>query len=537
MNNETFDFVVVGAGSAGSVVASRLTEDKNVTACLIEAGGPDKSVLIHAPSGFIVMMRTKINNWAFETVPQPGLNGRKGYQPRGKTLGGSSSINAMLYVRGNRRDYDSWANLGNNGWGYDDVLPYFKKSENNETHGDNEHHATGGPLNVAELRSPSSLCDVFLRSAQDAGLPHNPDYNGDHQFGSFMYQVTQKDGERCNLARAYLTPNLGRGNLKIFTHAPINSVIFEGKRAVGVRFYDGDEIREVRARREVILSAGSFGSPQALLLSGVGPGDELQEKGIDIIHDLPGVGKNLQDHIDYTVPYRVKNSAGTFGLSVGGSMRMASAVMEWSRKRTGLITSSIAEAGAFLRSSPEIEQPDLQMVFVVAVVDDHGRKLHMGHGYSCHIDVLRPKSRGEVTLQSRNPLDAPRIDPRFLDRDEDVQLLVKGARFQAGILESRHFEPYSPELIYPVDWNDTDHVEQEIRNRADTQYHATSTCKMGPGEDSMAVVDERLRVHGMEGLRIVDASVMPNIVSGNTNAPAVMIAEKAADMIREDGLA
>ena len=223
------------------------------------------------------MMRSRINNWAFETVPQPGLNGRRGYQPRGKTLGGSSSINAMLYVRGNRRDYDNWASLGNNGWSYHDVLPYFKKSENNETHSDNEYHASGGPLNVAELRSPSSLNDEFLRSAQDAGLPHNPDYNGEKQFGSFMYQVTQKDGERCNVARAYLTPNLGRGNLRIFTHAPINSIIFEGKRAVGVRFVDGDEIREVRARREVILSAGAFGSPQVLLLSGVGPGVELQE--------------------------------------------------------------------------------------------------------------------------------------------------------------------------------------------------------------------------------------------------------------------
>jgi choline dehydrogenase len=351
-----------------------------------------------------------------------------------------------------------------------------------------------------------------------------------------MYQVTQKDGERCNLARAYLTPNLGRGNLKIFTHAPINSIIFEGKRAVGVRFYDGDEIREVHARREVILSAGAFGSPQALLLSGVGPGVELQEQGIDIVHDLPGVGKNLQDHIDYTVPYRVKNPEGSFGLSVGGSMRMASAVIEWSRKRTGLITSSIAEAGAFLRSSPEIEQPDLQLVFVVAVVDDHGRKLHMGHGYSCHIDVLRPKSRGEVTLQSRNPLDAPRIDPRFLDKDEDTRLLVKGAQFQSSILESRHFEPYGPELFYPVDWNNEGQVVEDIRNRADTQYHATSTCKMGPVDDSMAVVDDRLRVHGMKGLRVVDASIMPNLVSGNTNAPAVMIAEKAADMISEDAL-
>ena len=531
---ETFDYVIVGAGSAGCALAARLTEDKEVSVCLIEAGGPDKSILVHAPVGVIVMMRSTINNWAFETVPQPGLNGRKGYQPRGKTLGGSSSINAMLYVRGNRWDYDHWASLGNPGWSYDEVLPYFKRSENNERFGADAWHGAGGPLNVADLSAPSVLDQAFLDGCADEGIPPNPDYNGKEQEGSFIYQVTQKNGERCSAAKGYLTPNLGRGNLRVFTNAPTDKLIFEGKRCIGVRFFDGSETREVRARREVIVSAGAFGSPQTLQLSGIGPGAELQAMGIQTLHDLPGVGRNLQDHIDYVVPYKVKTTEETFGVSLSGGLRLAGAALEWKKKRSGVIASPFAEAGAFSRSAPGLAAPDLQFVFVVAVVDDHGRKMHMGHGYSCHVEVLRPKSRGTVSLASLDPRAAPSIDPKFLDQQEDADLLLRGAKVQARILESRHFQPYGPSLIYPVDWNDDASIEKDIRNRADTQYHPTSTCAMGPDSDPLAVVDARLRVRGIEGLRVVDASVMPTITGGNTNAPTIMIAEKAADMIKED---
>lgn len=536
MNQQLFDYVVVGGGSGGCPVAARLSEDPQVTVCLLEAGGSDKKVLIQAPPGVVMMMREGFNNWSFETEPQPGLNGRRGYQPRGKALGGSSSINAMIYVRGHRWDYDHWAELGNPGWSYDDVLPYFKQAEHNERFGDSEFHGQGGPLNVADLQTPSPLCEVFMASAEAQGIARNDDYNGREQDGCFHYQVTQKGGERCSAAKGYLWPVLERGNLKLLLNAPFHSLIFEGKRCVGVRYHNGKQIEEVRARREVILAAGAFGTPQALMLSGIGPAEELQRHGIPVLVDLPGVGKNLQDHIDYTVPYKAKYPDGQIGvgLGFGAGVKLAAAAVEWASKRTGVLTTNFAEAGAFLRSSPCEEKPDLQMVFVTAVVDDHGRKLHWGYGYSCHIEVLRPKSRGTVTLRSRNPLDAPRIDPNFLSHQEDLDLLVRGAQIQARILESKYFAPLGPEAIYPVDWSDAEQVATDIRRRADTQYHPVGTCKMGTASDPLAVVDSRLRVRGVEGLRIADASIMPTIPGGNTNAPTIMIGEKAAMMIKQE---
>ena len=531
---DTCDYLVIGAGSAGCVLANRLSDDPSVSVGVIEAGGPDSSLLVQAPAGFFVMLRSRINNWAFDTVPQPGLNGRCGYQPRGKTIGGSSSINAMLYVRGHASDYDHWAGLGNPGWSYPEVLPYFKRAENNERFGADAFHGAGGPLNVADVDAPSDLNRAFIAGCTDAGISPNPDYNGAEQFGCFLYQVTQKNGERCSAAKAYLTPVLGRANLKLYVQTLTQRLVFEGTRCIGVRILDGNQVHEIRARREVILCAGAFGSPQTLLLSGIGPGADLQALGIPVLRDLPGVGRNLQDHIDYTVPYRTDGTADTFGFSLSGGARLLGAAIEWKNHRTGVIASPIAEAGAFVRSAPEANVPDLQMVFVVAVVEDHARKLRWGHGYSSHIEVLRPKSRGTVTLTSPDARAAPRIDPKFLDRREDLDLLMKGARIQARILESQHFALYQGRLIHPVDWNDNDAVEQDIRNRADTQYHPTSTCAMGPTSDPMAVVDARLRVHGLQGLRVVDASVMPTVTGGNTNAPTIMIAEKAADMIRID---
>ncbi len=531
MAKRTFDYVIVGGGSAGCALAGRLSEDPKISVCLLEAGGPDKSVLIHAPAGVAAILPTPLHNWAFKTVPQPGLNGRRGYQPRGKTLGGSSSINAMLYVRGHKWDYDHWAELGNKGWSYDEVLPYFKKSENNEVI-KNDYHGQGGPLNVADLRCPSSLGKVFIEAAGQMQIPENLDYNGEEQYGAHALQVTHVNGERCSAAKAYITPHMNRPNLTVITHALTENILFEGKKVVGVTYKHDGKTHQVGVGREAIISGGAFGSPQILMLSGVGPADELKKHGIEVHHELPGVGQNLQDHIDFIHSYRTRSDSDTFGVSLRGGLKILKAIPEWKNKRTGLITSPFAEAGAFIKSSPELENADLQLIFVVGIVDDHNRKLHLGHGFSCHVTVLRPKSRGYVGLNSANPKDAPLIDPAFLSDEADMELLEKGAYLQRQILESPALDPYRGKPLYKVDTANQEAVRQDIRNRADTQYHPVGTCKMGRADDPMAVVDAQLKVHGLECLRVVDASIMPTLIGGNTNAPTIMIGEKAADMIR-----
>ncbi len=522
-----FDYLVIGGGAAGCVVASRLSEDKDVTVCLLEAGGRDTNPLVHLPAGLALMVPTSINNWQFHTVPQWGLNGRRGYQPRGKTLGGSSSINAMAYHRGHPRDFDTWAALGNDGWSYQDVLPYFKRAEHNE-HYDDAFHGKGGPLNVSNHRSPNPFADKFVEAGLQAGYAHCPDQNGALMEGFGRLQVMQKDGRRCSAARAYLTPNLGRPNLCIETHAEATRILFEGKRAVGVEFMQGGQLRTLRARREVIISGGAFNSPQLLMLSGVGPGAHLQALGIPLVHDLPGVGQNLVDHIDYVQSYRIADRA-LIGLSVAGLWDLAKAAWQYRRTRTGMLTTNYAESCAFLRTSPELSQPDIELAQTIVMFSDHGRKLYRGHGNSVHACLLHPKSVGQLTLASTDPLAAPLIDPAFLTHPDDIATMVKGVKILRRIMQMPVYRPFSPRPVAddPMD-SDAD-IEQSIRNRADSLYHPVGTCKMG--RDTRAVVDDTLRVHGIDGLRVADASIMPTIIGCSTTAATIMIGEKAADYI------
>ena len=528
-----FDYLIVGAGSAGCVLAARLSEDPSVSVCLVEAGHADRSVLIHCPAGLAVMAKQGQLNWALETVPQAGLNGRRGYQPRGKVLGGSSSINAMIYLRGQHADYDFWAAQGNPGWAWNDVKPYFLKAEHNER-GSDDWHARGGPLNVADLRSPNPLSAAFLQAAQQAGWPLNTDFNGPTQEGVGMYQVTQKNGERCSAAKAYLTPNLGRPNLQVLTGAQVLRVVFDGRRARGVEIAQGGVRRELQARREVIVSAGALLSPQVLQLSGVGAGAELQGLGIPVVHDLPAVGRHLHDHLDSILVVNAPRMSESFGLSPGGVVRMVGGVLEWRSRRSGMLTTNFAEAGGFIRSQPEEPAPDLQLHFVIGKLVDHGRKTVFGHGYSCHVCLLRPASRGSVRLQSADALQPPAIDPAFLAEADDLRRMVRGFRLMRNILQQPALAQYGGrELAASAQAQSDEQIEAFIRSHADTIYHPVGSCRMGPA-DGDNVVDERLRVHGLQGLRVVDASIMPRIVSGNTNAPTIMIAEKAADLIKAD---
>ena len=537
-----FDYVIVGGGSAGCVLAARLSEDPNVRVCLLEAGPADKSILIHVPAGLALMAKSNQANWALSTVPQAGLNGRCGYQPRGKVLGGSSSVNAMVYIRGHRADYDNWAAQGNPGWSYADVLPYFKRAEHNER-GADEFHGTGGPLNVMDLRSPNRFGDYFVEAARQAGYAYNRDFNGAEQDGVGPYQVTHRNGERMSAAKAYLTPLLGgasagqaaRANLTVITDALATRILMEDKRAVGVEYRRAGQTAIARAEREVLLCAGALLSPQLLMLSGIGPAENLRSIGIPVVCDSPGVGAQLHDHVDVVQVYESAANTDLFGISLGGGINAVKGIFEWREKRSGMLTTNFAEAGGFARSSPGLAAPDLQFHFVIAKLVDHGRSTQFGHGFSCHVCLLHPKSRGSVRLQSADPTKPPAIDPNFLAEREDMDKLIIGFRKMREIFNAPAIAPYRGAELFSAAAQSDAEIEAYIRKTADTIYHPVGSVRMGPADTDP--LDAQLRVKGVQSLRVIDASMMPSVVAGNTNAPVIMIAEKIADLIRGRSLA
>jgi choline dehydrogenase len=531
---DSFDYIVVGAGSAGCVLANRLTASGRDRVLLLEAGGHDRHLWIHIPLGYGKLFADARVNWLYKTEPEPELNNRQVIQPRGKVLGGSSSINGLLYLRGQPEDYDHWRQLGNAGWSFDDVLPYFRRSEDQER-GADALHGVGGPLSVSNVCEPHPLCDAFIESAQQAGFPRNDDFNGPTQEGAGYFQLTAKNGRRWSTVMGYLRQARGRKNLRIETNALASRILFSGKRAVGVEYRQGETTRVAHATCEVILAGGAFNSPQLLQLSGLGPATLLRQHGIDVLADLPGVGADLQDHLQVRIQYRCSEPI-TMNDVINSWRHSTLAGLRYLMFRKGLLAIGAGYAGGFFRTSPQAATPDVQVHFIIFSGETSGAALHPFPGFIASVCQLRPESRGFVHIKSADPRQAPAIQPRYLSSPFDRDVTVAGLKLLRRIMTQPAMRRYIAEERVPGPnvTSDAD-LLAFARSGATTVFHPTSTCRMG--QDDTAVVDDRLRVRGFEGLRVVDASIMPTVVSGNTNAAVVMIAEKGADMILQDAAA
>lgn len=532
---DEFDFLVIGGGPGGCVTASRLTEDPKVSVALLESG-PDRRGFLadNLAMGTVALTpRKSSNNWGFHTVPDPGLNNRRDYHPIGRGLGGGTSINTLVYMRGHRDDYDEWAALGNPGWSYADVLPYFRKLENNKDFRD-EFHGNDGPMHVENSRSDNPYHQVIMQACAEAGWSYNPDFNGAVQDGYNAVQVMTKDGERWHTGKGYIHPHLGRRpNLQLMCETHCTRVLFEGKRAVGVEVLQDGQRRVLRARREVIVCGGGLLSAKLLMLSGVGPGAHLQEMGVPVVHHSPAVGQHLADHADAVLGYHIPGDPNLLGFSPTGAMAAWRAWRRWKKERRGMMATNFAEVSVFMRVEENSPRPEIQSEFVIALAMDHGRKVYWRHGISIHVLLLNPKSTGTVKLGSTDPLADPVIDFRYFSHPDDLPTFAKGIRMTDEIMRTPAFRKLVKRDLMTAHCRSDEDWAEFARNHAGTNYHPVSTCRMGP-DPADNVVDARLKVYGMEGLRVVDSSIMPRICRGNTMAPSIMIGEKGADLIRED---
>jgi choline dehydrogenase len=531
---DRFDYIVVGAGSAGCVLANRLSASGRHRVLLLEAGGKDRHIWIHVPLGYGKLFGNPKVNWLYNSEPEPELNNRQIIQPRGKVLGGSSSINGLLYVRGQPQDFDHWRQLGNTGWSFSDVLPYFRRAED-QARGADELHGVGGPLAVSDVSEPNLLCEAFIEAAQQAGFPRNDDFNGKTQEGAGYFQLTTRNGRRWSTAVGYLRPARARPNLCIASDAHATRILFEGRRAVGVEYRQGETTKMAYADGEVLVAAGAINSPQLLQLSGLGPASLLQSFGIDVVAEMAGVGADLQDHFQVRMPYRCAQAV-TMNDAVNSWPRSIAAGLRYILFRKGMLAAAAGYAGAFLRTSPDVATPDVQIHLIILSAEKIGGPLHPFPGFVMSVCQLRPESRGHVRIKSADPLTAPAIQPHYLSAAKDREVIVDGMKLMRRIMQAPAMLPFVAEERAPGAKCQSDaDLLAFARETGTTIFHPTSTCRMG--SDPLAVVDERLRVRGFDGLRVIDGSIMPTVVSGNTNAAIIMIAEKGADMILADASA